>query len=121
MGGICSRGRRSRSIDNVNVNNEPSGSYHHVNGDSGNNGSYEAPAKADANSVPSSAGNSMDMQLLRDPYSSQELIHMAPYGIGSDDSNDGIPRLSRVLSNKSRSAKSKQVAVAKVNALTLNF
>lgn len=112
MGGICSRTRRSSSIDNVNVNNDPAGSYPHPNGHS-NNGSYALPLKPESNSTPSSAGNSMDMQ-LRDPFSFQE-VNMVPYGLGADDTSDGIPRLSRVLSNKSRSAKSKQAAVAKVS------
>ncbi|MED6146934.1 DNAJ domain protein [Stylosanthes scabra] len=39
------------------------------------------------------------------------------YGSGVDDINDGIPRLSRVLSHKSRSAKSKQAA-AKVSEVS---
>lgn len=111
MGGICSRTRRSSSIDNANVNNAPSGSYPHSNGHLGN-GSYALPMKPDSNSMPSSAGNSMDMQ-LRDPFSFQE-VNVVPYGIGLDDTNDGIPHLSRALSQKSRSTKSKQVAVAKV-------
>ena len=117
MGGICSRTRRSSSIGNVNVNNAPSESYPHSNGHLGN-GSYVLPMKADSNSMPSSAGNSMDMQ-LRDPFSFQE-VNVVPYGLGSDDTNDGIPRLSRALSNKSRSTKSKQAAVAKVS-LNLMF
>ncbi|GMN51938.1 hypothetical protein TIFTF001_021077 [Ficus carica] len=115
MGGICSRTRRSSSIGNVNVNNAPSESYPHSNGHLGN-GSYALPMKADSNSMPSSAGNSMDMQ-LRDPFSFQE-VNVVPYGLGSDDTNDGIPRLSRALSNKSRSTKSKQAAVAKVSEVS---
>lgn len=115
MGGICSRTRRSSSIGNVNVNNAPSESYPHSNGHLGN-GSYALPMKADNNSMPSSAGNSMDMQ-LRDPFSFQE-VNVVPYGLGSDDTNDGIPRLSRALSNKSRSTKSKQAAVAKVSEVS---
>ncbi|PON58438.1 hypothetical protein PanWU01x14_166500 [Parasponia andersonii] len=115
MGGICSRTRRSSSIDNVNVNNDLTESYPHVNGHS-SNGTYALPVKPDSNSTPSSAGNNMDMQ-LRDPFSFQE-VSVVPYGLGSDDTNDGIPRLSRVLSQKSRSAKSKQAAVAKVSEVS---
>ncbi|EXB57381.1 hypothetical protein L484_016434 [Morus notabilis] len=115
MGGICSRTRRSSSIDNANVNNAPSGSYPHSNGHLGN-GSYALPMKLDSNSTPSSAGNSMDMQ-LRDPFSFQE-VNVVPYKIGLDDTNDGIPHLSRTLSQKSRSTKSKQVAVAKVSEVS---
>ena len=112
MGGICSRARRPSSIGNIiNVDSAASESYAQANGHSGN-GSYALPAKADSSSVPSSTGNSMDMQ-LRDPFSFQEA-NVAPYGLGSEDAGDGIPRLSRVLSHKSRSTKSKQVAVAKV-------
>lgn len=111
MGGICSRTRRS-SIDNVNVNSDPTGSYPHANGHS-SNGTYALPMKPDSNSTPSSAGNSMDMQ-LRDPFTFQE-VNVVPYELGSDDTNYGIPRLSRVLSNKSKSTTSKQAAVAKVS------
>ncbi|KAF4358233.1 hypothetical protein G4B88_009185 [Cannabis sativa] len=117
MGGICSRTKRS-SIDNVIVNDDLPGSGSnnaHVNGHS-NNGSYALPMKPESNSAPSSAGHSVDMQ-LRDPFSFQE-VNIVPYGIGSDDTNDGIPRLSRVLSHKSRSTKSKQAAVAKVSEVS---
>lgn len=114
MGGICSRTRRS-PVDNATVNDSPSGCYPHVNGHS-DNGSRALPMKVNSNSTPSPVGDHMDKQ-LRDPFSFPEL-NTAPYGLGSDDIKDGIPSLSRVSSHKSRSTKSKQVAVAKV---ILNF
>ncbi|KAF4388254.1 hypothetical protein F8388_021084 [Cannabis sativa] len=99
--------------DNVIVNDDLPGSGSnnaHVNGHS-NNGSYALPMKPESNSAPSSAGHSVDMQ-LHDPFSFQE-VNIVPYGIGSKDTIDGIPRLSRVLSHKSKSTKSKQAAIAK--------
>ncbi|KAF4368697.1 hypothetical protein G4B88_025115 [Cannabis sativa] len=99
--------------DNVIVNDDLPGSGSnnaHVNGHS-NNGSYALPMKPESNSAPSSAGHSVDMQ-LHDPFSFQE-VNIVPYGIGSEDTIDGIPRLSRVLSHKSKSTKSKQAAIAK--------
>lgn len=114
MGGICSRTRRS-PVDNATVNDSSAGCYPHVNGHS-DNGSRALPMKLNNNSTPSSVVDNMDKQ-LRDPFSFPEL-NTAPYGLGADDINDGIPHLSRALSHKSRSTKSKQAAVAKV---ILNF
>ena len=110
MGGICSRTRRS-PVDNANVNDSPSGCYPHTNGYSDTR-SRSLPTKVNNNSTPSPVGDSTDKQ-LRDPFSFPE-VNTTPYGLGLDDINDGIPRLSRALSHKSRSTKSKQVAVAKV-------
>lgn len=109
MGGICSRTRRS-PVDNANVNDSPSGCYPHTNGYS-DTMTRALPTKVNNNSTPSPVGDSADKQ-LRDPFSFSELN--TPCGLGSDDINDGIPRLSRALSHKSRSTKSKQIAVAKV-------
>ncbi|KAL9173357.1 hypothetical protein ABFS82_03G108600 [Erythranthe guttata] len=54
----------------------------------------------------------------REPFSFPELTSVS-YGTNSDiDINDGIPRLSRALSDKSRSARSKQVAIAKVSEVS---
>lgn len=50
---------------------------------------------------------------LREPFSFPELNSVSQ-GANWDDINDGIPRLSRALSDKSRSTRSKQVAMAKV-------
>ncbi|XP_015886304.2 protein PSK SIMULATOR 1 [Ziziphus jujuba] len=114
MGGICSRTRRS-PVDNATVNDSSAGCYPHVNGHS-DNGSRALPMKLNNNSTPSSVVDNMDKQ-LRDPFSFPEL-NTAPYGLGADDINDGIPHLSRALSHKSRSTKSKQAAVAKVSEVS---
>ncbi|KAI5312864.1 hypothetical protein L3X38_042038 [Prunus dulcis] len=75
MGGMCSKSRRS-TVDDVTVNNAPSGSIPTANGHSSNG--------------------------------------------SRDDVNDGIPHLSRALSQKNRSTKSKQ-AVAKVSEVSSLF
>ncbi|CAB4289552.1 unnamed protein product [Prunus armeniaca] len=110
MGGMCSKSRRS-TVDDVTVNNAPSGSIPPANGHS-NNGSRGLPPKVNANSTPSPVSDGMDKK-LRDPFMLPETNSMVPYGLITDDVNDGIPHLSRALSQKNRSTKSKQ-AVAKV-------
>lgn len=57
---------------------------------------------------------------LREPFSFPELTSVS-HGTHLDDINDGIPRLSRALSDKSRSTRSKQVAIAKVYLLSGNI
>lgn len=110
MGGRCSKTKRL-SVDGIIKSHAPSGSYsHNPNGHVGN-GSEQLPAKV-SNSTPSPVGESINMP-LRDPFTFEE-VNTIPNGISSDDMNDGIPRLPRALSKKSRSMKSKQAAVAKV-------
>ncbi|PPD68781.1 hypothetical protein GOBAR_DD34340 [Gossypium barbadense] len=108
MGGLCSR----RST----VDNAPSGGFPHVNGHIGQRTGLvfqtrELPAKINAKSNPPPAEDNAD-KVSGEPFSFPE-ISTAPYGTSADDINDGIPRLSRVLSDKSRSTKSKQVTAAK--------
>ncbi|TYJ35850.1 hypothetical protein E1A91_A05G266200v1 [Gossypium mustelinum] len=110
MGGLCSR----RST----VDNAPSGGFPHVNGHIGQRTGLvfqtrELPAKINAKSNPPPAEDNAD-KVSGEPFSFPE-ISTAPYGTSADDINDGIPRLSRVLSDKSRSTKSKQVTAAKVS------
>ncbi|XP_012446353.1 protein PSK SIMULATOR 1 [Gossypium raimondii] len=110
MGGLCSR----RST----VDNAPCGGFPHVNGHIGQRTGLvfqtrELPAKINAKSNPPPAEDNADM-VSGEPFSFPE-ISTAPYGTSADDIYDGIPRLSRVLSDKSRSAKSKQVTAAKVS------
>ncbi|KAA3453697.1 Ikzf5 [Gossypium australe] len=110
MGGLCSR----RST----VDNAPSGGFPHVNGHIGQRTGLvfqtrELPAKINAKSNPPPAEDNAD-KVSGEPFSFPE-ISTAPYGTCADDINDGIPRLSRVLSDKSRSTKSKQVTAAKVS------
>lgn len=110
MGGICSRTRRS-PVDNAILNDSHGGFYSHTNGHSDTR-SRALPTKVNVNSTPSPVGDGLDKE-LQDPFSFPE-VNTAPYGLCSDDINDGIPQLSRALSHKSRSTKSKQAAVAKV-------
>ncbi|KAG6390322.1 hypothetical protein SASPL_148054 [Salvia splendens] len=53
----------------------------------------------------------------REPFSFPELSS-TPHGTNMDDINDGIPRLSRALSDKSRSTRTKQVALTKVSEMS---
>ncbi|KAK5832387.1 protein PSK SIMULATOR 1-like [Gossypium arboreum] len=110
MGGLCSR----RST----VDNAPSGGFPHVNGHIGQRTGLvfqtrELPAKINAKSNPPPSEDNAD-KVSGEPFSFPE-ISTAPYWTSADDINDGIPRLSRVLSDKSRSTKSKQVTAAKVS------
>ncbi|KAI3460639.1 hypothetical protein Pfo_017302 [Paulownia fortunei] len=56
---------------------------------------------------------------LREPFSFPELS--APHGTDLDDISDGIPHLSRALSNTSRPTRSKQLAIAKVSEVSSLF
>ncbi|KAJ4823047.1 DNAJ domain protein [Turnera subulata] len=104
MGGLCSR---SSTVDNA-----PGGGFPHMNGLV-----YQSrELKLDSNITPSPVGDNVDNKQLREPFSFPD-INVVPYGMGMDDVDDGIPRMSRVLSNKSRSAKSKQAA-AKVSEVS---
>ncbi|GAB4844835.1 DNAJ domain protein [Ancistrocladus abbreviatus] len=118
MGGLCSK--------RAHEENAPSSNYSLANGHNNNDLVLECralPAKANCNSTSSSVGKATDKQ-LRDPFSFPELnrnsygVNSHSYGMNIDDFNDGIPRLPRTLSHKSRSTKSKQVAVAKVSEMS---
>ncbi|KAK3029234.1 hypothetical protein RJ639_037655 [Escallonia herrerae] len=109
MGGLCSR----RSTED----GSSGGGFPHVNGHYrfGSGMVYQSrgiPLQSNNNSAPSLAGESTDKQ-LREPFSFPEVNPVA-YGMNTDDINDGIPRLSRALSDKSRSTKANLVAVAKM-------
>lgn len=109
MGGICSRSRRS-TVDDVNVDNAAGVNFPNANGHSNNGAgvvfqSQTLPEKVNSHD-PSLVGEVVDKQLRES--------NVVSYGLHPDDINDGIPHLSRVLSNNSRSIKSKQAAVAKV-------
>lgn len=116
MGGICSR----RSTED----NASGGAFPQVNGHSSNDSggvyqSRELVAQANnCNSAPSLVPESTDKK-LREPFSFPN-VNAASYGLSIDDINDGIPRLSRALSNKSRST-SKAAAVAKVRPIGLSW
>ncbi|KAF5445145.1 hypothetical protein F2P56_034215 [Juglans regia] len=113
MGGICSRSRRS-TVDDINVDNATDVNFQHANGHSNDGAGMDFPSRALPEKInshdPSPVGEVVDKQ-LREP-------SVVSYGLHPDDINDGIPHLSRVLSNKSRSIKSKQAAVAKVSEVS---
>lgn len=114
MGGLCSR---SSTVDNA-----PGGSFPHANGhlSHGSGIVYQSrglPPELTRNLTASPIGGGMDNKQLREPLSAPEMERVS-YGVNPDDIDDGIPRLSRALSHKSRSTKSKQVAVAKVSEVS---
>ncbi|KAH9757975.1 protein PSK SIMULATOR 1 [Citrus sinensis] len=112
MGGLCSR--------SSNVDNAPGESFPSVNGHFGLvYQPRELPMKVNNNSTPSPVGENVENKELAEPFSFPTVNAIAAYGTNLEDINDGIPRLPRALSNKSRSTKSKQVAVAK-NVVPLN-
>ncbi|TYI92607.1 hypothetical protein E1A91_D02G082200v1 [Gossypium mustelinum] len=111
MGGLCSR----RST----VDNAPVGGFPHVNGHFARGSrlvfqTRQLPAKISTNSAPPAEDSADNAGMeSREPFSFPE-ISTVTYCMNPAGIDDGIPRLSRVLSNKSRSTKSKQAAVAKV-------
>ncbi|XP_062022277.1 protein PSK SIMULATOR 1-like isoform X1 [Rosa rugosa] len=108
MGGICSKSRRS-TVEDVAANVASTVILPNLNGHA-NNASAGVPPKA------SPVIDGMDKH-IRDPFMAPETNTMVPYGLITDDVNDGIPHLSRALSQKSRATKSKQ-AVAKVSEVS---
>ncbi|KAK4752019.1 hypothetical protein SAY87_020817 [Trapa incisa] len=112
MGGICTK----RST----VDNAPSGSFPHVNGYVANDDSrsiqlqsHGLPIKVTSNSNPSSSTEDSHKLGLEHPVYFLDTNITVPVGLSTED--DGIPRLSRVASNKYMSAKSKLVSSAKVS------
>lgn len=108
MGGLCSR---SSTVDNA-----PSGGFPQLNGhfSHGSGLVYQSrELKIDSNTTPTLIGENVDDKQLREPFTFLD-VNAVPYEMNPNDIDDGIPRLSRALSNKSRSTKSKQAAVAKV-------
>ncbi|GMP47688.1 hypothetical protein CsSME_00015320 [Camellia sinensis var. sinensis] len=108
MGGLCSR----RSTEDGTTNT----GFPHVNGhfNYGSGIVYQSRGVvANLNSIltPPLVGETMDKQ-LGESFSLPE-VNTISYGMNVDDINDGSPRLSRALSDKSKATKSKQ-AVAKV-------
>lgn len=113
MGGLCSRRATSenttgRSIPHVNGHfNYGAGTVYQ---------SHRLPPQANNDSMQSPLGESTENQPSEPVFSFPEL-NAASHGVEMDAINDGIPRLSRALSNKTRPTRSKQVAMAKVNSL----
>ncbi|GER27476.1 hypothetical protein STAS_03182 [Striga asiatica] len=111
MGGLCSR----RSTDDTVL----STALPHVNGrlSYGSGIIYQSRGLGvkEDNNTPTDV--EVKDRELREPFSFPELSSVPP-GSNFDDFNDGIPRLSRVSSDKSRSTRSKQVAMAKVSEVS---
>ncbi|KAG8389698.1 hypothetical protein BUALT_Bualt01G0005800 [Buddleja alternifolia] len=107
MGGLCSR----RSTDDSAL----AGAIPHVNGHFtyGPGIVYHSRGLEIAeNNIPG------DVEVTdKQPFSFPELSGVSQ-GTILDDINDGIPCLSRALSNKSRSTRSKQAAIAKVSEVS---
>lgn len=119
MGSICSRSKKS-TAGGVAIDNGVNESSRHANGHSNNESrvghqSHGLPGKIDSNSTLPPVDDDMDRQ-VRESFSFPEMGKVS-YGPSADDINDGIPHLSRALSHKSRSTKSKQAAVTKVFSL----
>ncbi|XP_065880238.1 protein PSK SIMULATOR 1 isoform X2 [Euphorbia lathyris] len=112
MGGLCSR---SSTVDNA-----PGGGFPHLNGHFPGSGLvYQSrDLKIDSRTDPSPVVENVENKpVVREPFSFPD-VNVVPYGMNPEDIDDGIPRLSRALSNKSRSTKSKQAAVAKVSEVS---
>ncbi|GMP48094.1 hypothetical protein CsSME_00015573 [Camellia sinensis var. sinensis] len=112
MGGLCSR----RSTEDGTTNT----GFPHVNGhfNYGSGIVYQSRgvvANLNSNLTPPPVGETMDKQ-LGESFSLPE-VNTISYGMNVDDINDGSPRLSRALSDKSKATKSKQ-AVAKVSEVS---
>ncbi|CAN8314217.1 unnamed protein product [Cochlearia groenlandica] len=110
MGGLCSK--------SSSVNNAPGVTFPHVNGHghalnlhSGENGHKDV---VDPSLVKE---NDVDKKPTSESFSFPSLS-IASGGSHPQNIEDGIPRLPRVLSHKSRSTKSRQAAVAKVSEVS---
>ncbi|CAN7093288.1 unnamed protein product [Brassica rapa subsp. narinosa] len=103
MGGLCSR--------SSSVNNAPAGTFPHANNGHLNNGSAGDLRHKDGGDPPSP---------VREDKPSSESFSFPTLGTHPQNIEDGIPRLSRDLSQKSRSTKSRQAAaaVAKVSEVS---
>lgn len=108
MGGICSR--------SSSVNNAPGGSFPHVNGHLNNEpeevnfqSGEHGPKDGDLSPVRENVDDKPPSESFSFPN-----LNNPPGGSHPQNIEDGIPRFSRVLSQKSRSTKSRQAAVAKV-------
>ncbi|KAJ8760619.1 hypothetical protein K2173_015286 [Erythroxylum novogranatense] len=112
MGGLCSR---SSTVDNA-----PSRDFPHVNGCNNDRSGlvYQSrELKINCNVTPSPVEVTVESKQIREPFSFPEM-NVDPLATRMDAAADGIPRLSRASSNKSRSTRSKQAAVAKVTEVS---
>ncbi|KAK4375255.1 hypothetical protein RND71_005932 [Anisodus tanguticus] len=115
MGGLCSRRATSE--------NTTGHAIPHVNGHFNYGAgtvyqSHRLPTQANNDSMQSPPGENTEKQPSQPAFYFPEL-NADSHGVDMDDiNNDGIPRLSRALSNKTRSTRSKQVAMAKVSEVS---
>ncbi|KAL9250148.1 PSK SIMULATOR 1-like protein [Drosera capensis] len=119
MGGICTK---SATVENVPSSNYSQFNGHHLTGTELGLEAHALPSKGKDVSTSSSVGEVVDKQ-LQDRFSFPELssspygINANSYGMGMDNVHDGIPRLSRAVSYKSRVTRSR-TAVAKVSEMS---
>ncbi|CAH8309287.1 unnamed protein product [Eruca vesicaria subsp. sativa] len=110
MGGLCSR--------SSSVNNAPAGAFPHANGHL-NNGSAVNGELRNKDADPSPVRETVvDNDKPSSDSFSFPTLNIASVGTHPQNIEDGIPRLSRDLSHKSRSTKSRQAAVAKVSEVS---
>ncbi|KAL1543935.1 DNAJ domain protein [Salvia divinorum] len=110
MGGLCSR----RATDET----TQGGALPHVNGRfSYGHGIVYQSRELDIREENIPRDVEVTDNQLTEPFSFPELSSV-PHGTSMDDINDGIPRLSRALSDKSRSTRTKQVALTKVSEMS---
>ncbi|CAH9087924.1 unnamed protein product [Cuscuta europaea] len=113
MGGLCSRGIVTEGGGLPQANS-------HINFGAGM--VYQScglrPTQVNANPTQSHDAGSADKQPSDHQSFSFPEIDAQSNGAYMDDINDGIPRLSRTLSQKSRSTRSRQVAMAKVSEVS---
>ncbi|KAH1191354.1 hypothetical protein GmHk_20G058645 [Glycine max] len=119
MGGICSRSWKA-TVDGVAVDNALSRSSGHANGHANNEPgmAYQSiglrrSADSNANVLPDDDDDGDLDKPQRESFSFTGRENVS-YGSSVDDINDGIPRLSRALSHKSRSKQ----AVVKLSYLS---
>lgn len=110
MGGLCSR---SSTVDSAPGGGFLNGHFH------GSSLVYQSrELKINSETTPPPVVENVESKQVREPFSFSG-VNEVPYGVNPgmnpEDIDDGIPHLSRALSNKSRSTMSKQAAVAKVS------
>ncbi|KAF9608484.1 hypothetical protein IFM89_009850 [Coptis chinensis] len=108
MGGLCSK----RST----VDNAPSGTFAQPS-DLIEQGSHGVQMKKDGVLVPPQVGETMEKH-VQESFTVPEM-NTSVYGTNQNNIEDGIPRLPRALSNKSRSMKSRPAAVVKVSEMSV--
>lgn len=106
MGGLCSR--------SSSVNNAPAGTFPHANGHLNNGSAGDLRHKDGGDPSPVREEDTVVDKPSSESFSFPTL-NISSLGTHPQNIEDGIPRLSRDLSQKSRSTKSRQAAVAKVN------